>query len=78
MLHIGSGSDRFFSLAIIATLALALACFTPVLTGLLYLAGLASLAAYADYVLFPLLAASIIWMVVAYLEWRKDCCQQAA
>ena len=65
-------SDRLFSLGIVATLAFAVACFTPVLSGLLYVAHMSWVMDYADFVLFPALALSIVVMIVGYLEWRQN------
>ena len=65
-------SDRLFSLGIVATLTLAVACFTPVLSGLFYVAHMSWIMDYADFVLFPALALSVVIMVVGYLEWRQD------
>ena len=63
-------SDHLFSIGIIATLAFAIACFTPVLSGLAYVAHQSWIMDYADFVLFPALAISVMVMIVGYLEWR--------
>lgn len=71
MITVAEKSDRLFSLGIVATLAFAIACFTPTLSGLLYVAHLSWIMNYADFVLFPALAVSVVVMIVGYLEWRQ-------
>ena len=63
-------TDRLFSTGIVATLFFAIACFTPVLSALAYVAHADWIMAYADFVLFPALAISVVVMLVGYLEWR--------
>ena len=55
----------------IGSIFTAICCFTPALVWVLSIIGLAAAVAYLDYVLFPLLAVSIV-LLVAGIVARKS------
>ncbi len=58
--------NRLLRIGIIGTVLTALCCFTPVLVVLFGALGLAALVGYLDYVLFPLLAVSLLLVAVGW------------
>jgi len=64
--------NRFFKFGLVATIATAVCCFTPVLVWTLAAAGLSAWAAGLDWVLLPLLAASLTMLLTGiYRQHRK-------
>ena len=64
--------SRLLRVGVVGRAIAALCCFTPVLVALLGALGLAALAGYLDYVLFPALAFFIGLTIYAVYTHRLD------
>lgn len=61
---------------LVATIGVALCCFTPILVIALTSVGLAMWIGYLDYILLPLLGALIGLTIWRYRQYQKKChCQ---
>lgn len=63
---------QWFGTGVLASVVLALCCFTPILIILIGALGLSALAGWLDVVLIPALLASIALTFVAWRRWRND------
>jgi len=63
--------DKLFRYGLVGTVAAMLCCFTPVLVVALGAVGLSGLVGWLDYVLFPILGASIAVTIYAYRRRRS-------
>lgn len=59
-------------LGIVGTVLTCIACFTPLAVTLLGVVGLARWAGYLDYILFPLLAVCVGFLLVGLVRRRSD------
>src|SRR5574337_39400 len=59
-------------LGIVGTVLTCIACFTPLAVTLLGVVGLARWAGYLDYILFPLLAVCVGFLLVGLVRRRPD------
>lgn len=50
----------------------AVCCFTPALTSILAIAGLASLVGYLDLVLLPMLAGCLLLFFIGLAKWKRN------
>ena len=64
-------NKKLLTIGIAGTILTALCCFTPVLVLLFGALGIAGLIGYLDYVLLPLLAVSILLVVVALFRQKR-------
>ena len=62
-------NDRLLKVGVVGSAVAAICCFTPILSGLLGIIGLAALADYLDIVLLPLLAGFLA--ITGYALWQR-------
>ncbi|MDX1757386.1 MAG: mercury resistance system transport protein MerF [Marinobacter sp.] len=63
--------NRLIKIGAIGGVITALCCFTPVLVWLFALFGISALVGYLDYVLFPMLAMFLVFLVIGFVQRRR-------
>ncbi|MEP3562382.1 MAG: mercury resistance system transport protein MerF [Marinobacter sp.] len=63
--------NRLIKIGVIGGVFTALCCFTPILIWMFALLGISALVGYLDYVLFPMLAIFLVFLVIGLVQrWR--------